>query len=165
MNVRRAVGLASLFVFGLTGVSMGNPPGTHAIVSKSNSVIHFDALNEFVPCANNGAGEDVVFEGDIHVLITSTVDSGGAARFRVHSQPQGLAGVGQYTGDKYQASGVTQETEVFGQSGAEATFVNNFHLIGQGPGNNFTVHQLTHVTVNASGEITASTDHFTTSCK
>jgi hypothetical protein len=44
------------------------------------------------------------------------------------------------------------------------TFVNNFKIIGQGPGNNFLVHQNVHITVNANGTLTASVDNFSTEC-
>ena len=39
------------------------------------------------------------------------------------------------------------------------TFVNNFKFIGQGPDNNFTVHENTHVTFNANGDLTAFIDN------
>ena len=52
-------------------------------------------------------------------------------------QPQGISGTGETTGDKYQAIGVTQETfkGSFQNGQANDTFVNNFRIIGQAPGN------------------------------
>jgi hypothetical protein len=37
-----------------------------------------------------------------------------------------------------------------------------FNIIGQGSAPNFTVRGVTHTTVNANGDVTASVDHLTT---
>src|SRR5215510_10928215 len=108
MTLQRTTAVAGLLALGLVGMS-APPANTRGIVSKVNTVVHFDALSEFVPCANDGAGEEVLFEGNIHVLITSTIDAGGGVRFKYHFDPQGLGGVGQVTGDTYPPNGVTQE--------------------------------------------------------
>ena len=136
-----------------------------AVVSHSNEKINFDGFTVNVPCANGGSGEDVVFLGDLHVLITSTVTPNGRVRLKFHFQPQGLSGIGAVTGDKYEATGVTQETDVFGTVNTVINFVNNFRMIGQGPGNNFLVHQNFHVTVNANGDITSTHDNSSVECK
>jgi hypothetical protein len=117
-----------------------------------------------VPCAAGGAGEVVDLSGTLHVLFCTTLDGNGGFHTKYHFQPQGVSGTGQTTGDKYQATGVTQR-EFNGKVGSEFTFVNNFRIIGQGPGNNFLVHQLVHVTVNANGEVTAFVDNSSIECK
>src|SRR4051794_33795753 len=66
------------------------------------------SLSVFIPCANNGAGEDVILNGDLHVLITLTIN-GNNFSGKDHFQPQGLSGVGTVSGDKYQGTGVTQD--------------------------------------------------------
>jgi len=43
--------------------------------------------------------------------------------------------------------------------------VNNFYMIGQGPGNNFKVHETYHYTIDANGELTAFVDNFSVTCK
>jgi hypothetical protein len=45
------------------------------------------------------------------------------------------------------------------------TFVNNFRIIGQGPGNNFLVHETMHITLNAAGFLTVFHDNITVDCK
>ena len=42
--------------------------------------------------------------------------------------------------------------------------LDNFDIIGQGPGNNFREHVVTHVTFNANGTITANVDDFRATC-
>jgi hypothetical protein len=121
-------------------------------------------ISVFVPCANGGAGEIVDLSGTLHVVFHVTVDSDSGFHSKSHSQPQGVTGIGQITGAKYQATGVTQD-QFNGKVGSEFTYVNNFRIIGQGPGNNFLVHQNVHVTVNANGEVTANVDNFRAECK
>jgi|RhiMetStandDraft_8_1073273.scaffolds.fasta_scaffold01860_2 hypothetical protein len=118
----------------------------------------------FVPCAAGGAGEFVQLSGTLHVLFVTTIDSRGGFHSKYHFQPQGVSGTGLTTGAKYQATGVTQGT-FNGRVGFEETFVNNFRIIGQGPGNNFMIHENFHITVNANGEVTAFVDNFSVKCR
>lgn len=141
------------------------PPAASAgaITTTENLRVPFDQTL-FVPCANGGTGEDVDFSGTLHILMVLNISNSGRVTLKFHFQPQGVSGVGQISGDSYQATGVTQETRTFDDSDGfplEFTFVNNFRLIGQGPGNNLLIHETTHVTYNANGELTAS--HSTTS--
>ena len=117
-----------------------------------------------VPCANGGVGEDVALSGDFHVLFTTTFDDSGGFHTLFHFQPQGVSGTGLTTGDKYQGTGVT-EGQFNGKVGSETTLVNNFRIIGQGPGNNFLVHENFHVTVHPDGTVTGFIDNFSVSCK
>ena len=45
------------------------------------------------------------------------------------------------------------------------TFVNNFRIIGQGPDNNFLVHQTVHQTVNANGDVTSTIVNTSVECR
>ena len=124
-------------------------------------------LTVFVPCAAGGAGEIVDLSGPLHTLITFTIN-GNNVSGTAHFQPQGLSGTGETTGDKYQATGVTKDTsfKVSFQNGqAQQTFVNNFRIIGTGPGNNFLVHEVAHITFNADGTLTVFHDSFSIDCK
>jgi hypothetical protein len=122
------------------------------------------AITVFVPCADGGAGELVVLEGNLHVLISIT-ENANHLSIKTHSQPQGISGTGLSTGDKYQGTGVTQDHFTTGLGAETFTFVNNFRIIGQGPGNNFLVHETFHVTINANGVVTAVVDNFSVECK
>ena len=121
-------------------------------------------ITVFVPCAAGGAGENVALSGDLHTLFTTTFDSNGGFHAKVHFNPQGVSGIGQTTGDKYQGTGVTQ-SEINGRVGYETSFVNNFRIIGQGPGNNFMIHETMHITVHPDGTVTGFVDNFSVSCK
>lgn len=118
----------------------------------------------FIPCAAGGAGELVVLQGNLHVLLRFTVSANGTIHTAAHFQPQGISGVGQTTGDKYQGTGVTQD-EFNATVGHEETFIDNFRIIGQGNGNNFLVHQTFHITFNANGTVTAFVNMLSVDCR
>jgi hypothetical protein len=121
-------------------------------------------IGVFIPCAADGAGEVVFLTGNLHVLLRFTMDEAGGIHVASHFQPQGISGNGQTTGDKYQGTGVTQD-EFNARVGVEETFINNFRIVGQGPGNNFLLHENFHITFNAHGVPTASVDNFSVDCR
>ena len=109
------------------------------------------AFSAFVPCANGGAGEEVIFSGRMHTTLHLNFPANGEyAMIKLHSQPLGVKGVGTLTGDQYRSTGVTQEL-VSVKKGTTSTFVNIVRLIGQGPGNNLVIHHVRHLTINANG--------------
>ena len=123
-------------------------------------------LSQFVPCANGGNGEIVNLSGELHV-VTAFTENANSVHISMHFQPQGVSGTGSVTGDKYQGTGVTRNDF----NGDVATFpivitaVNNFRIIGQGPGNNFLLHDNSHLTVNANGVVTDNHDNFSLQCR
>jgi hypothetical protein len=118
----------------------------------------------FVPCAANGAGEFVHLSGPLHILFTTVIDDQGGFHSKFQNQPQGISGTGLTTGDKYQATGETSGT-FNGKVGFEQTFENNFKIVGQGPGNNFMIHETFHITVNPNGTLTVFVDKISIVCK
>ncbi|MGH7428908.1 MAG: hypothetical protein ACREJ4_11230, partial [Candidatus Methylomirabilaceae bacterium] len=74
--------------------------------------------------------------------------------------------VGQSSGNKYRRVGATVgHTNASGSLPFNETFTNTFNFIGQGPGNNFIVQAVFHVTVNANGVVTVSRDKLTIECR
>jgi len=130
-------------------------------VNESNDIL----LSVFVPCAAGGAGEIVDLSGSLHTLITFTINNNNVSG-KQHFQPQGISGVGETTGLKYQATGVTQAsfTQSLQNGQANQTFINRFDIIGQGPGNNVSVHETAHITINANGDVTVNFDNFGVDC-
>jgi hypothetical protein len=106
----------------------------------------------------------VSLSGTIHSVFHVTLDGLGGAHVVVIHNPQDVSGVGLTTGAKYQ--GVGTHMDVFNATvGVEETTVTTSQLIGQGPGNNFLVHDVVHTTVLASGVVTSFQDHVTVECK
>jgi len=167
--------LLTLFLFALAVPACDTPPTTAPTGEAGQPQFRADALMQnfqipinlsvLVPCADGGAGEVVDLSGDLHVLLHVTLHDDGRFVFKEHFQPQGISGTGEVTGDKYQATGVTQDITVRGRVGVTTTAVNNFRIIGQGPGNNLLVHVTFHVTVNANGTATAEVNNVRVGCK
>ena len=124
------------------------------------------AQTVFVPCANGGVGEFIDLSGELHTLITSTINDNHVSG-KYHYQPQGVSAIGQITGDTYRATGGSQDkfSGNLTNDQYETTYVNNFRMIGPGPGNNFLVHEVSHLTINANGTTTVDFDNLSTECK
>jgi hypothetical protein len=124
------------------------------------------AFADFVPCANGGAGEAISGELRLHTLMTSTVN-GNMVSGKYHFQPEGGSLVGEITGDAYQPTGVTQGT--FNGSLRNGLYtetgINNYRLIGPGPGNNLLIHENFHITISANGDTTVTHDDLSIDCK
>jgi hypothetical protein len=118
----------------------------------------------FVPCAAGGAGELVELTGDLHDLFHVTLTPNGGFRFSFVGNPQGVSGIGLTTGAMYQGTGITRDN-FGGRVGSEETFINNFRIIGQGPGNNYLVHEKLHITIHPDGTVTSFHDNFSVECK
>jgi len=128
-----------------------------------NQIIPWSA-NNWVPCANGGDGEFVALSGNLHALYNVTFDNHGGVHVKSHYQPQGISGFGSVTGDMYHATGLTQ-WEYNAVVGQQYTWVNNYRIIGQGPGNNYVEHEDIHVTVNLDGTVITEHDHLSVECK
>jgi hypothetical protein len=136
----------------------------HAQASVVTNTVEMDInLAATVPCAAGGEGEVVFFSGTLHGVFVTVVDSNGNFHTQSHFQPQGIRGEGLTTGDSYQWTGATQAS-FNGQVGYENTFINNYRLIGPGPGNNLMVQQTFHATVQADGTVSAYVDRYTVTC-
>lgn len=152
--------IATLLTLLLSSVAFGQ-----ALAITVNQFVPF-AQAVLVPCANGGAGEIVLVQGVLHLQDHITINN-NRANIKTHAQPQGATGIGQTTGDTYNATGVTQEQDSLALVGGatEFSFINNFRLIGQGPDNNLQVHQNVHVTINANGDVTTVVDNLSVDCK
>lgn len=117
----------------------------------------------FVPCANGGAGENVEFAGDLHIISRVTQSASGNFSITFHENPLGMHGTGVVTGDTYQVTGAGNQTMTLGPGQTE-TFISQFPVIGPGPDNNLKLHTTTHVTVNANGEVTSVVDNTSATC-
>jgi hypothetical protein len=118
----------------------------------TNTTVSY-AYSGWVPCANGGAGELVNGVIDAHILETSaTNDSVDAWTFEF--APRGSL-VGSITGDTYRLTGVERGTYVASlQSDSyTATYVNRYHLIGPGSGNNLIVRETAHLTLRGDDAV------------
>jgi hypothetical protein len=129
------------------------------ITNTTSQIVPFDQVMF-------GCTEPIAFTGSLHFVFTETISASGNVRFMSHAQPQGLSGTGLISGVKYQATGgTTQSLNEGGGLSFSQSYVNNFRLIGQGPDNNWVVHENFHVAVNANGELVAFHDNFSVECR
>jgi hypothetical protein len=140
------------------------PATSHGDVINFTSPLDF---TRFVPCANGGTGELVHVTGTLHWRISRNIDGSGGVHSTTQIRPAGVNAVGLTSGAQYQF--ISQSKDVFNQKGdsigSVLMSVNNSRLIGPGPGNNSWEHNLVHVTVNASGTVTAAFFPVNTQCK
>jgi hypothetical protein len=151
-------------LFMVAGLALFTVPADAA--KQVNVVTEID-ITVFVPCAAGGAGELVDLSGRLHIMINFTINGNNVSGV-AHFQPQGISGIGETTGDKYQGTGVTKDSSFklsFQNGQASQTFVNNFRIIGQGPGNNLLIHEVAHITFNANGTVTVDHDNFSAQCR
>ena len=121
----------------------------------------------WVSCANGGVGEDVAIAGELEIRTHSVEDDNGAVHLMTHVRPSRVVGVGEVSGLKYRGTGGTFQGEIYAADGSPRvySFVNNFRIIGQGPGNNLSMHMTVHQTWNANGDLTADVDLSHSDCK
>ena len=151
------VSLLSVFVLALIGIMRPASVQAAAVTETTVETIPFEDVVQ-------GCGEDIIINGEIHVVFHVTEDASGG--FHVHTlfHPQGLTGVGATSGATYHAVGETKTS--FNTNGATTyTFVNNFKMIGEGQAPNYLVHNTVHVTINANGEPSAFVDNTSVECR
>lgn len=136
-----------------------------ALNASTSNLVPFQ-MGAWVGCANGGAGETVDLEGQLRFMTHTSTDADGGTFERTHVQPWQVWGVGQVTGARYKGVGLTHE-QVYQVPTGEArySFVNNFRLIGKGPGNNLHMHTVTHMSTDESGVMVASVALESAECK
>ena len=146
-----------LFVFGLLLMRAGKVQA--ATVTND---IHVPVSGTAV--SDCPGGESVDFSGSAHLLFHVTINSDGGESADFHINSQGVSGIGEISGAKYQ---IPEEVHINtnGHVGVVTTTTLSEKLIGQGPDNNEVMHMTFHVTVNANGTVTASVDNFFIKCQ
>jgi hypothetical protein len=123
----------------------------------------------FVPCLNVGAGEgeSIALSGRAQFVYVSTTDPTGAQHIEELTINQQISGVGLTSGDVYRLAGAHRSgfNARYGGSPFEFDVINAFHLIRVGGGAVLAVHETSHVTVNANGEVTAHVENFSIVCE
>ena len=147
--------------------AMNETLGASAEVSSTEQVVPF-GMTLWIGCANGGAGENVALGGQVLIRSHEEVSEDGVRRLWTHVRPLGVIGVGSTTGRMYRGTGGTFEGLVESDGSSEGSvysMVNNFRIIGQGPGNNLTMHMVLKQAFNAEGELTADVNLSSQSCR
>ena len=143
----------------LTLPGLAPPVSAQASVTTDNLSVPID----FIRTACNG--EVVIISGESHLVVHSVGTPGGHVIITTHIQFH-LSGTGA-SGTRYIANETVNGTETRDADSAPHTLtsVGQLHLIAQGSGDNLSVRTTIHMTVNANGEVTATSFEFTTDCQ
>jgi hypothetical protein len=164
--VALAVILLSL-VFSQTSSATANPPGCDSGRSKAltclanfyGSVYVNGFGSAFIPCLNNGKGENVVFSDVEETTLFYTVTA-GARNGWFMSVGGGMHGKGQTTGINYTARGSTQDSFAnwvpYNPDGSmngdgEFTYTDNYYINSTSPVTNHIWHRTTRFTISNNG--------------
>jgi hypothetical protein len=111
-------------------------------------------LNVVIP-ANACTGQAIAFEGNSHAVINVTINN-NSIHFQSHYNMHGVTGVGLTNGAKYllvEAGGDTMN--INGATPIEATINTDVGLIGAGQAPNMRLRIVSHITIDATGKVTA----------
>jgi hypothetical protein len=127
--------------------------------SATTEKVPFDA--DVIACN----GDVIHISGTLLNIFTETATPSGGFIVSSHFQPQGIDGVDLTTGTKYLATGLTRDIQVFSPAGGfTETFVNRFHIQATRGAESFIVSEVFHITVTATGDVTAFVDNFSSTC-
>jgi hypothetical protein len=139
---------------------------TAAQAQVTSNVVVQVPFDIFVPCANVGAGEDIVGTLNFHVVTSSTINGNHVSGMSHINVPDTVL-VGSVTGDTYRGGGMADD--VFSGSLQNGQFSetaqDQAHFLGPGPDNNLIVSETAHITINANGDTTVFFDNFSVDCR
>jgi hypothetical protein len=136
-------------------LALGGTAAANTAVSTTTPIF-FDGVN---PCT----GEYFAGNGNVHLLVSGTLSTGGIAQSHIEANLQGLQAVTIPGGKKYLVPDASSQTLVFDTSdGApfHETLEVLVQFVRQGEdgtfvmGDDFYEHFLAHATVNANGTVT-----------
>lgn len=173
--LRLSLAVVTLIGFSLTGCDNPTSPladeaplaDGEAASSRAETYHRIETLptdfEDFVACANGGAGEYVTFTGSIRRVWHGTFDANGNFHGTMHDNAQNLRGTGSVTGTTYRGGGAFNESLSVGR-GSTSTLVSSYVLAGQGQESNLRLHATFHFTINANGEVTSNVENLQGSC-
>jgi hypothetical protein len=141
----------------LVAAAFAVPVSAHA-----GTVTQIVDFNSAVTACN---GDTIELSGQLLIVQTSTSTPSGGFVVSTHFQPQGISGTNLQTGAAYRGTGLTRDIVVTSPAGGTTTtFVNLFRVQAEAGGDSYIVSQLVHLTVSATGVLTASVDKSSTNC-
>jgi hypothetical protein len=163
-SFRRMLGLlALLLTMPLLVVGLTSAPASAAIVV--NYTVHVPANVVTSPCS---PGDVVNLNGNIHIVITTTADSGGGYHVvnTLNSQMRGVTIAPVPPVVRYvSAEGQTDSWYTGVILPAVYTHTYDWTLVSQSGTPNYDVHMTIHETVNANGVPSAVVDNWSMECR
>ena len=157
MRMRKLIALMAL-----TSLATLWMPGTAMAAVEENFSFPVEGIEFTDVC-----GENLTHTaGQLHVLITYTENNNRVSGM-MHFQPQGAKIIDE-SGRTYSGTGVEifRFNEPRDENGAvNITHISSFKLIGHGGAPNLLEQIVSHVTINANGELTAEFEFASVQCK
>ena len=125
------------------------------IMAKANVISYTITLDDvlyFGHCAAEGEGEEVHFEGRVHIVVREDVHTPGGRHQTYHTNWMGVQGTGLTTGNLYVVTEIFNLNSNGSQGAYEATYSTGFKIISQGSGDNYIAHNTIHRTLGPDGE-------------
>lgn len=143
------------FKYGLLFIAMLSIAGFSQLNAQAERYIFSHEIDEWVECANDGNGENVVGEVKMMVVFNSK-------GYRLHTM--GGYAVGDVTGTVYRVIYTQNESEDLDEAGAMTyTWVSRYHLVGKGTHLFFT--DTYHALMTPEGEFKETIDKTELTCK
>lgn len=133
----------------------GDNLAKRTILNEVEVVVPFAGIR-FIPCANGGAGENVLETGTAELKFVEFLDGNGGFHGSFSFRALEYGGVGQVTGDIYKGVGGLERQNIYiGPNGLPYTtnFTANYNY--HGPDNIYREKMRVNLVVNANGELTA----------
>jgi len=147
------IGVLTALSLALAGIARVEPAGGAVL---QNITLPLSSIR-----SQDCTGELVQFGGELH-LVALLENAGTVAG---HLNYQGVTATGLTSGTIYRATSVDNfRIDLGGSSPQDVTSTRNIHLVGPGSGDNLLVQIVTHLTVNANGEVTASVEKALSVC-
>ena len=110
--------------------------------------------------------ETVVLAGSVHFQSVTLIDADGGVHTSFHTNDNGdISGVGETSGIRYKVTGSDSlVVHKRGPAPVELTQISKFNVIAAGSASNLIARVNFHMTVNASGELTATVNTISFKC-
>ena len=144
MKTRTMMFMAMLGLAACDRATAPTPLARSALQATSASFDDGRQENQIIPIAgivvSPCSGEQIAYEGSFHI-VTSIEPTSDGFMLRLHSNTQGVSGVGLVTGTKYQIIDTFKENEtiVSVPLNESAEFAEHFRVISEGNLDNFSV--------------------------
>lgn len=133
----------------------------------SQTTVQYIEISEVttVPCAANGAGENVAYGGTLRVTMRTTV-LGPLTLVQEIYDVVSVTGIGLTTGTHYIGTGTTRSAYWTRTGGNSVSMLwNVFNMIGEGPAPDLQVRALLVTRLNANGEVTHYKERVSVTCQ
>lgn len=162
MNRKKLFALAIVLVLTLLTTNAAFARGF-----SSQTTVQYITISEVtnVPCAANGAGEDVAYGGLLRVTMRTTV-FGPITLVEEAYDVISVRGIGLTTGTRYIGTGTTRSTYLTRTGGnSVSTLWDVFNMIGEGPAPDLRVRALLVTRFNANGEVIHYKERVSVTCQ